>query len=261
VTKSVFQASQLRVQRQGRTLLDVDHIELPANRLVAVLGANGAGKSTLLKALAGFIPAEGEVRFFGQLWQPDRHRGRHVAWVAQHGPVESALSVEEYVMLGRRPRLGLFGRAGQEDYQEVNAAIATMELEGYRERRLSNLSGGERQRASIARAIAQGTPAILLDEPTNHLDLRHQYLLMRWLSRVSETGRSVVTVLHDLGLAANHAHWLVLMNEGRVLAAGTPAEVLTEATLSQAYRCTILPEHSPSGRWQFSLDDPIAIAA
>ncbi|RXZ42096.1 ABC transporter ATP-binding protein [Crenobacter cavernae] len=243
-----FEASGLAVKKRGRTLLSVDALQLPARKVSAIIGANGAGKTTLLRALAGFVPAGGAVRFFGG--QPCAS-GRGFAWVGQHEGADSPMTVHDYVALGRRPRLGWFGVPGGEDRQAVEHALLTMEVAHLADSRMAALSGGERQRTAVARALAQGTPAVFLDEPTNHLDLRHQHLLMRTLSRLAHEGRSIVTVLHDLALAANYADHLVLMKDGEVLASGSPETVLCAGRLLAAYRWPIKPCRDAEGRWRF----------
>ena len=244
-----YEVDFLRVNAGSRCLLDCQNLHIPANRITAVIGPNGAGKSTLLRALAGFN-GERRGKLFGQPLDSTPRNGHQIAWVAQHEGADSPLKVRDYVMLGRRPHLGWFRRASELDHEAVNLALSTLELTSLANSRLSTLSGGERQRAAIARAMAQATPVVLLDEPTNHLDIRHQHILLRWLSRLALTGRTVVSVLHDLDLAANYAHWLVLVDEGKILAQGTPEQVLNDTLLSRAYRWDIRTHHDrQDGNW------------
>lgn len=229
-----FEISRLQVVRGERTLLSCGQLCIPANRVTAIIGPNGAGKTTLLRALAGH---DGQCQgcLFGQPIARLLADGKRIAWVSQHEAADSPLAVEDYVMLGRHPHRGWFSRPSDLDREVVSLAMQTMELQDLAKRRLASLSGGERQRAAIARAMAQSTPVVILDEPTNHLDIRHQHILLRWLNRVALTGRTVITVLHDLGMAANYAHWLILLADGKVVAQGTPEHILHSEQLSQAF--------------------------
>lgn len=235
-----YQFDSIQVMADSKPLFQCRQLTIPANRVTAVIGANGSGKTTLLRAIAGFH-GRCHGRLFGQALG-----SRQAAWVGQHEGNDSPLAVRDYVMLGRRPHLGWFRRPSDVDREAVQLALRTLELEPLAHSRLHTLSGGERQRAAIARAMAQATPVVLLDEPTNHLDIRHQHLLMRSLSRLAMTGRTVVSVLHDLDLAANYAQWLILVDGGRILAQGTPRQVLRDELLSTAYH------------WQIRTRPPVA---
>ncbi|GGY25683.1 ABC transporter ATP-binding protein [Paludibacterium paludis] len=251
-----------RVCRQGRTILDPGPLTFPANSITAILGPNGSGKSTLLRCLAGLTPIEnGEVTLFGKPPPSDGNDGRRLAWVGQHPQGDPLMSVGDYVMLGRRPWLGWLGRPGDEDRQRVRQALEQLELDGSAARPLGALSGGERQRAALARALVQGTPVLLLDEPTNHLDIRHQHLLMQTLRRLCLQGRSVVTVLHDLSLAANHADHLLLLDKGRAIATGSARHVLARVHLSQAYQWPMTARQDENGNWFVSQSGPSRAAA
>ncbi|OHX12799.1 iron ABC transporter ATP-binding protein [Chromobacterium sphagni] len=241
---------ELGYQAGGRTLLHDIRLDLPAGRVSALLGPNGAGKTTLLRLLAGLsIPSHGAVRLAGQcVCRMDTlQRARRIAWVPQHLPTDIPLTVAEFVALGRMPYLGAFTRPGAQDRAAVQAALATVEMEHYAGKRLEQLSGGEKQRAAIARALAQQAPVLLLDEPTNHLDLRHQHQLQQLLRELAGQGRTVVQVLHDLTLAADYADQVALLEAGRVVACGSPAQVLTPERLLAVYRWPVRLQHHESG--------------
>ena len=233
----------------GRALLSDIRLDLPAGQVCALLGPNGAGKTTLLRLLAGLAaPSRGAVRLAGQcVCRMDAlQRARHIAWVPQHLPADIPLTVAEFVALGRMPHLGAFARPGADDRAAVAAALATVELASSAGKRLEQLSGGEKQRAAIARALAQQAPVILLDEPTNHLDLRHQHQLQQLLRQLAGQGRTVVQVLHDLTLAADYADRVALLEGGRLVAVGTPAQALTPERLLAVYRWPVrLRHHAP----------------
>lgn len=201
-------------------------LSLQAGQWCAIVGPNGAGKSTLLRALAGLVPLrQGHVRLMGRTlsdW-PQRERAQRLAWLAQQqGDSAQELSVRDVVALGRLPHLGLLGTPRSADLQAVQDAMRCTECEPWSERRMGALSGGERQRALLARALAVQAPVLLLDEPTTHLDPPHQVALLRLLDRlVHERGLAVAAVLHDLSLALQ-ADRLLVLDQGRVCAQGTP---------------------------------------
>ena len=206
----------------------------------AVVGPNGAGKSTLLRALAGLLRLRA-----GSIWLDDRpldaysarERARLVAWMAQQGEADGELTVRDVVMLGRLPHLGLFTPPGTRDETIVEQAMAATECTPWQQRRLDQLSGGERQRALLARALAVQAPILLLDEPTTHLDPPHQVALVSLFRRLGRT-QAVVSVLHDLALALQADH-LVVMSAGRVLAEGAHDDGAVHAALIAVFQQAI----------------------
>lgn len=213
----------LEVRAGARTLLLGITASWPARGLFALVGANGAGKSTLLQALIGLRPAHaGEVRLLGRplaAWKP-RALAQAIGYLPQQTHSYWDLTVEELLQLALAP--------------PDAALIEACELGPLMRRRLHTLSGGEAARAALARAIAHRPPLLLADEPAAHLDLPHQHQLMRLL-RACAADAAVLVVLHDLHLAARYCDHVTLLAGGRVLAAGHPDEVLSSASLSQAY--------------------------
>ncbi|WP_425145851.1 ABC transporter ATP-binding protein [Deinococcus sp.] len=216
--------------------------EFAAGQLSAVIGPNGAGKSTLLRALLGLdTPAGGEVRLQGRplaSWSR-RERARRLAYLAQGEALPDGAKVRDVVSLGRGAGGWLggllpLGGPSQADEDAVTRALRRTDTVQFAERSVQALSGGERQRVSLARALAAEPEFLLLDEPTNHLDLGYVQDLMSALRAEAAGGMGVVAVLHDLTLAAQ-ADRLLLLHQGRVLAQGTPDEVLTPANLHAAY--------------------------
>ncbi|MDF0606134.1 ABC transporter ATP-binding protein [Neisseriaceae bacterium TC5R-5] len=240
---------QLDYTLSGHTLLHGIDLAIPAAQVSVVLGPNGAGKTTLLRLLAGLRkPSRGAVLFDDQCLEQltESQRAQRIAWVAQHPPTGIPLSVREFVSLGRLPYLGSFQRMSTQDRHLIDEVLSSVELSEHAEHKLASLSGGEYQRAAIARALAQQTPILLLDEPTNHLDIRHQHCLQEWLLKLSRQGKTIVQVLHDLTLAADYADYALLLHEGRLLATGTPSQVLTPERLSAVYRWPIRLHNLPS---------------
>ena len=154
--------------------------------------------------------------------------------------VPPGLRVGEYVLLGRTPYIPFFGRESPGDFEAVDRALCRLELEGLAGRELASLSGGERQRAVLAKALAQEAPVLLLDEPTSALDIGRQQSVLELVDRLRrEQGFTVVVAMHDLTLAGQYADRLVLMSAARVVAEGTPAEVLTERRVGEHYRARV----------------------
>lgn len=226
---------ELQVTLQSRKVLQDINLELGSGEIVGLLGPNGSGKSTLLRCLAGLIPRHAHhIQFDGTPLNKIsvRDRAKQLAFVPQHAGMDGDLSVEQIVRLGRTPhRRGLFGW-NESDNQAVENAIHQMKLSALRHRLWRQLSGGERQRCQIARALAQQPRVLILDEPTNHLDIEYQLELMTLITRLPIT---VVVALHDLNLAANYCHRLVLLKSGKVIASGPPDAVLTPNLIENAW--------------------------
>ncbi len=229
----------LTVSYHHRRILHGVSLRVETGEIVTLIGPNGAGKSTLIRAASGVIPIDGgTVRIDGQdLGQlSTAERARELAVVPQARNLPPAFTVYESVLLGRTPYLGWFGRAGPEDRARVQYALERTDLLPFSEERVGELSGGEQQRVLLARALAQEAPVLLLDEPITHLDLQHRERLIRLIRDLaSQKELAVLMVLHDLNLAAMYADRIALLVEGRIEAAGTPAEVLTEANLTRVY--------------------------
>jgi iron complex transport system ATP-binding protein len=213
-----------------------------AGHWVNVIGPNGAGKTTLLRAIAGLVPAGGRIELAGTpLARFGRKQlSRQVAYVAQQPALPAGLTVEQYVLLGRSPHLGLLSAEGEADFAAVGSALARLGLTRLAERRLGTLSGGERQRTSIARALAQEAGLLLLDEPTSALDIGHQQEVLELLdAQRHDLGLTVLSTMHDLTLAARYGDHLVLLAGGRVVVSGPPAQVLTGTHLTAHYGASV----------------------
>jgi iron complex transport system ATP-binding protein len=224
--------------RYADILHDVS-LSVPSGQFVAVCGANGAGKSTLLRLIYRYQrPGTGQVHLEGRdIWgMSAKQTARIIAAVLQEQPTDFALSVRQIVSLGRLPHRRGWGSSisspGLTDAVVIDESLKRMDLVEMSDRRFSTLSGGERQRVMVARALAQEPRLLVLDEPTNHLDIRHQLEL---LSLLRGLGLTVVTTLHDLGLAAEFTDRIILLHQGRVLSDGPPAEALSEAHLAIAF--------------------------
>ncbi|MGS1130937.1 ABC transporter ATP-binding protein [Micrococcus luteus] len=220
---------------------DLD-LDVPAGRVTAIIGANGCGKSTLLRGLTRQLaPRAGSIEVLGRdaARVSARDYARTVALLPQHPVAPEGMTVAQLVARGRHPHRGLLGGRAAGDDAAIASALERTDLVELAEREADTLSGGQRQRAWLALVLAQQTPVVLLDEPTSYLDLSHQVEvldLVRALPDPRGEGRAtVVAVLHELNLAARSADHTVAMAAGRVVAQGTPGEVIVPEVLAEVF--------------------------
>ena len=209
-----------------------------AGTVVAVVGPNGCGKSTLLRSAARLHkPQSGSVHVGGEdLWSMRPRRAAHrVALLPQTPQAPEGITVAGLVAYGRHPHQGLFRQWSRADEQAVAAALEATGTVGLAQRRIDELSGGQRQRCWFAMVLAQEAPVLLLDEPTSALDLGHAAGVLSLARSVARAGRTVVTVLHDIGAAARYADLLLAMRDGGLVAAGPPAEVVDAALVRELF--------------------------
>lgn len=231
-----LRSEKLRWTRGGQLILDGITVEPVAGETIGLLGPNGSGKSSLLRLLSGIArPDSGRVLLDDvDLATLRRNRiARRVAVVDQHADTEVDITVADVVSLGRIPHRGVFGGDAGADAEAVREALAHTGMTHKAGDRWHTLSGGERQRTQIARALAQRPRELLLDEPTNHLDIRHQLDILALVAALPVTS---YIALHDLNLAAMFCDRLLILDRGRVVALGTPAEVITAELVEQVYR-------------------------
>jgi len=225
-------AARSLVLAHGHTVaVDDTDLDLPGGGLTAIIGPNGSGKSTLLRAMSGLHePTSGELLVCGE--SPGRHP---VAHVLQTHNVNHALpvTVREVIRMGRYGRRGLFRRLTGGDREAIDRAMARMEITDLADRHLDELSGGQRQRVYLAQGLAQEADLLLLDEPVTGLDLKSLDRIAEVLREETASGRTVVLTTHELHTAQAADH--VVLLAGRVVASGSPAEVLTPDHLAEAY--------------------------
>ncbi len=218
-----------------QVLRDVD-LALPAGRWTCIVGPNGAGKSTLLKSLAGLLPHSGEVDLLGRslsAWS-HRERARQLSWLGQNEASADDLTAWDVAMLGRLPHQAWLSAPSEADRVAVERALRETQAWDWRARSLGQLSGGERQRVLLARALAVQAQVLLMDEPLANLDPPHQ---ADWLALVQaqvREGRTVVSVLHEIGMAL-HADELVVMAHGHVVHQGACADATTHRALESVF--------------------------
>ena len=248
-------ASAHRLAAEGVTLA-YDQVEVvrelsvavPTGRVTCVVGANACGKSTLLRALARLLrPREGRVVFDGADIQrmSTKQVATRLGILPQAPTAPDGITVADLVARGRYPHQKWFQQWGREDERVVTEAMVATGTLDLAARPVDELSGGQRQRVWIAMALAQGTDLMLLDEPTTYLDMAHQVEVLDLLADLNETeGRTVVLVLHDLNQAARYSDHLVAMKDGRVVAEGPPAEVVTEELVREVFGldCRVVPD-------------------
>lgn len=244
-----IEASSVGVVIDGKRILHDVTFDARAGEVHALIGPNGAGKSTLLATITGDQTlAEGRITVAGrplQAWSA-RELSRRRAVLLQHNDVFFPFTVQQVVEMGRAPwqRTEL----ERDDDEAVAAAIAETDIARLSGRQVPSLSGGERARAALARVLAQRTGILLLDEPTAALDLRHQEDVLRLAREAAAAGDAVIVVLHDLNLAAAYADRISLLQQGRLVTTGSPAEVLTAERITEVYRYPVeVVTHPTSG--------------
>ena len=210
-------------------------LQLPARGVTSIIGPNGAGKSTLLGMVSRLLPmSAGTVTVDGLdvTTTPTAELARRLAILRQDNQIAARLTVQELVAFGRYPHSK--GRTTAADREHVERAIDFLNLGALQHRFLDELSGGQRQRAFVAMVLCQDTDYVLLDEPLNNLDMRHSVHMMRRLRRMADDyGKTVVIVVHDINFASCHSDTIVAMKNGKVIAQGPTAEMMTPEILAE----------------------------
>lgn len=226
-------------------------LEVRAGEVLCLLGPNGSGKTTLFKTMLGLLPLQaGKVLLEGlPLAGLSRLEiARRVAYVPQAHSAHFPFTVVDMVVMGRTAHLGLFAAPTAQDRRKALAALATLGIEDLAEAEYTRISGGQRQLALIARSLAQEAPAIVMDEPTASLDFGNQVVVLSEARRLAAKGLAIVLSTHDPDHAFSIGHRVALLHEGRLLAQGTPREVLTPARLQSVYRVSVLVEQLSGGQ-------------
>jgi iron complex transport system ATP-binding protein len=233
---STLEIDGLQFRRGSRVVLDSIDLQLQSGGVTAVLGPNGAGKSTLLSCIAGLLrPEQGSVDLDGAplFSLPAMQRARRIAFLPQTPEIAWAVDVQTLVSLGRIPFQGV--SSDDEDRAAVARAMDQTQVTQWADRAVTTLSGGERARVLLARVLAGESDWILADEPFTGLDPSHQFEAAELLRSVADKGGGVVLTIHDLTLAARIADRVVILNDGRIVADGTPQTALTPQILRDVY--------------------------
>lgn len=230
-------AESLSLAYDGTEVVHDVTVTIPEGRVSVVIGPNACGKSMLLRGLARLLrPTNGGVLLDGQELARlgSKEVARRMGLLPQAPVAPEGLTVADLVGRGRFPHQRWFSQWSAEDEAAVGEALRLTGTEDLADRPVDELSGGQRQRVWIAMALAQDTPLLLLDEPTTYLDLAHRFEVLELLVELNETrGRTVVMVLHELNEACRYAHRLIALGEGRIVAEGPPAEVVTEQLVAE----------------------------
>ncbi|MEQ9517966.1 MAG: ABC transporter ATP-binding protein [Parvibaculum sp.] len=241
----MIETQNLSVQLGEHAALWDASISINKGELVGFIGPNGAGKTSLLRAILRLVPVSGgRVLLNGEditHAKPHAH-ARSIAYLPQGQSVAWPLMARNLVALGRMPHLNSWTRLGPEDKRAIDEALAAADATDLQGRPVSELSGGERARVLLARALAVKAAFLLVDEPTASLDPYHQLTSMEALKRACDSGTGVGLVVHDLSLANRFCDRLYLLNKGRVVASGTPEDVLSEKNMADVYRVEVRRE-------------------
>lgn len=227
-------AQDIVLYRGSHRAVSASSFSIPRGKITAVIGPNGSGKTTLLQAIAGILsPSAGEIRVLGK---PVKDVKQDISFVMQSVvfPTGTPITVKDVVSMGRYAQRGWFGIFRSADRSAINYAMDVMNITDLKNRHLEELSGGQRQRVYVAQGIAQGHEILVLDEPMTGLDMTSMRIIDEVIhAEVDEHGHSVILTTHDLDEAAAADH--VILMDGKVIAAGTPDEVLTRQNLEAAY--------------------------
>ena len=240
-------AEALTLKHAKTTIIENLEITLPNGKVTAIVGPNGCGKSTLLNGLSRIHhPSHGSVLLDGKDIHklPSREVARRLALLPQDTIAPDGISVTELIRFGRHPHQSAMKQWTMSDQEAIDYALNSADLSELRHRLLDTLSGGQRQRAWIAMSIAQETPLLLLDEPTSALDLGHQIEVFELIKELSEQGKTIAMVVHDLASACRYADHIVAMKEGQIITQGSPKIVMTKELVLELYgiECDLIPD-------------------
>lgn len=247
----MLEIRNLRAGYPGNPVLENIRLTIPDGQVTVIIGPNGCGKSTLFKAIAGILPASGDVRLDGASLSglTSQKLAQKIAYLPQSRQVPE-ITARRLVLHGRFPYLHYPRRYREEDIRMAQNAMEQMGISHLADRPLSTLSGGQRQKVYIAMALAQDTPVILLDEPTAWLDIAHQLQLMKQAKQLAQSGKTVVLVLHDLTLALECADYLVVLSEGNVVCQGDEETVFSSGCLEAVFGVAVKRVPTEDG-WKY----------
>ncbi|CAI6060269.1 ABC transporter ATP-binding protein [Cohnella sp. JJ-181] len=258
----LFKTENIVAGYDHKTILHGISLVIPSNKISVIVGANACGKSTLLKTMARLIkPASGEITLDGKPIgkYPPKQLARIVGLLPQSPIVPEGISVADLVGRGRFPHQSLLSGWSKKDYEAVAEAMEIMNIAELANLHIDELSGGQRQRVWIAMALAQQTDILFLDEPTTFLDITYQIEILDLLTDLNRKhGTTIVMVLHDMNLSARYADYIFALREGRLVAEGEPAQVMTSGLVRDVFGldCTVIadpvsgsPMVVPKGRY------------
>jgi manganese/zinc/iron transport system ATP- binding protein len=223
----------LEVSYGGNKVLEELSFSLPSGVLAAIIGPNGAGKSSLLKASLGLIPSKGKISFWGDNFSAHRKK---IVYLPQRENVDwdFPITVQEVVLMGRYPFLGLFSRPSKEDKKLAQMALEKVGIADLAERRISDLSGGQQRRTFMARALAQNADFYLLDEPFAGVDVATEKTMMAILKTMRDEGKTILLVHHDLQTVPQYFDYLILLNK-KIIKEGKTEDVFKQDLIQETY--------------------------
>ncbi len=248
MTDNILRANNISVTLNDTRILENLDMTLTRGEFVGIIGPNGAGKSTFLKAVRGIVPkSSGEVwigeRQIGEL--TEKEIAKQLAFMQQDMQIGFGFTAEEVVLSARYPYLAWWENEGQEDRRIAEKCMHFTGVYHLRDKMISQLSGGERQRVLLAKILAQQTDIIFLDEPTASLDLVYQEEIFRYCRELTQSGKTIVMICHDLTMAARFCSRLLLIAKGQIVAEGKPADVLTAENIRKGFGLNALVYENP----------------
>ncbi|THG29249.1 ABC transporter ATP-binding protein [Naasia lichenicola] len=247
-----LQTVDARLGYDRRTVSEGISAAIPDGSFTVIVGPNACGKSTLLRSFSRLLkPTAGSVLLDGRdiASLPPKQVARTVGLLPQSSVAPDGITVVDLVRRGRYPHQGLIRQWSARDRIAVDEALEATDLTELAARPVAELSGGQRQRAWVAMALAQETPILLLDEPTTYLDISHQMDLLNLFARLHQQGTTIAAVLHDLNQAARYATHLIVMKEGRIVATGAPADVISAELIERVFElpCVVIADPVTGG--------------
>ena len=231
----MVEIKNLSYKTKDKIILDNISIKFPEKKFIGIIGPNGAGKSTLLKNIYGVLnPSSGDIFIDNKNIKniTGKERAKKIAVLSQEDREDFDFNIEDIVKTGRYPYKNIFENYSKNDKEIALKMLKKVGMENYVGRSFKELSGGEKQRVLIARALAQDTPILILDEPTNHLDIGYQLQLLHLIKHLD---KSVISALHDLNVASLFCDYIYILKDGKLIAEGTPEEVLNKENLKNIF--------------------------
>jgi len=218
-------------------VLDGVTFKVEGGDFLGIIGPNGSGKTTLLRIISKILKPSAGAVFINEkeINSLDNKEIAKTIGVVSQESSSYPFTAYEVVLMGRTPHLGRFQKEGENDFKTVENSMRLTETWGFKDKLITELSGGEKQKVVIARALAQEPEALLLDEPTAHLDINHQIAILDIVKELSTRGITIISILHDLNLAAKYCNSLLMLNKGKIVSAGKPEDVLTKRNIKEVF--------------------------
>ena len=239
---NIIEVHHLAFQYNGIHMFQDLHFELQKHKFVGLFGANGSGKSTFLRLILGELKCfNGSIHLFGQPVSKFRtwHKIGYVPQIGLAKQMDFPATVKEVVQANLYSSLGLFRFPGKKETAKVEKTLSLLHMEDFSSRLIGELSGGQRQKVLLARALVSNPSLLILDEPTTGLDMVYQQEIFRFSKSLTEMGKTILMVVHELNLAAKYCSRIILLGDGTVIADGKPDDVFTETVLSKAYHAPV----------------------